>query len=316
VKLVENINAYLVSYEDIYVKNETKPKSDLAPVVNGNKPADGGGLIFDQEIAHSLKAAAPEYKHVIRPFFGAHDALHGTGRYCIWASQKDYRALQRVPEFRERFSMVTEMRQNSDKPLTKAGADKPYEFQQIRQYGNEIIFQIPMHSSERRHYYPLVTLPKGAIIGNGAFSFYDPPLWNIAIFISRLSLVWIGTVCGKIKTDFRFSNTLGWNTFPVPPLTEKNKVDLTHCAEDILLAREAHFPATIADLYDPDDMPTDLRVAHDRNDETLERIYIGRRFRNDTERLEKLFDLYSKMIAAEGLKSPDGKAATKAKAVS
>jgi hypothetical protein len=94
---------------------------------------------------------------------------------------------------------------------------------------------------------------------------------------------------------FSYSNTLGWNTFPVPKLTDKNKDDLTRCAEGILLAREAHFPATIAELYDPEKMPDDLRAAHDRNDEVLERIYIGRRFRNDTERLEKLFELYTKM---------------------
>jgi hypothetical protein len=117
----------------------------------------------------------------------------------------------------------------------------------------------------------------------------------MALIASRLRLVWIATVCGKLKTDFRYSNTLGWNTFPVPTLTEKNKTDLTRCAEDILLAREAHFPATIADLYDPGNMPADLREAHERNDEVLERIYIGRRFRNDTERLEKLFELYTAM---------------------
>jgi hypothetical protein len=112
-----------------------------------------------------------------------------------------------------------------------------------------------------------------------------------------LHLVWIGTVCGKMKTDFRYSNTLGWNTFPVPPLSEQNKADLTRCAEDILLAREAHYPATIAELYDPERMPANLREAHDRNDEVLERIYVGRTFRNDTERLEKLFDMYTKMTA-------------------
>jgi hypothetical protein len=98
-----------------------------------------------------------------------------------------------------------------------------------------------------------------------------------------------------LETRYRYSNTLGWNTFPVPTLTDKNKADLTLCAEDILLAREHHFPATMADLYDPDNMPADLRAAHDHNDEVLERIYIGRRFKNDTERLEKLFDLYTKM---------------------
>jgi hypothetical protein len=120
----------------------------------------------------------------------------------------------------------------------------------------------------------------------------------MALIASRLHLVWIGTVCGKMKTDFRYSNTLGWNTFPVPTLTELNKADLTACAENILLAREAHFPSTIAELYDPETMPENLRLAHERNDEVIERIYIGRRFKNDTERLEKLFDLYTKMTAA------------------
>jgi hypothetical protein len=109
-----------------------------------------------------------------------------------------------------------------------------------------------------------------------------------------------------MRSDFSYSNTVGWNTFPIPTLTDKNKFDLTRCAEDILLAREAHFPATIADLYEVKDgdskMPPDLREAHERNDEVLERIYIGRRFRNDTERLEKLFDLYTKMTATAGAK--------------
>jgi hypothetical protein len=117
----------------------------------------------------------------------------------------------------------------------------------------------------------------------------------VAIFSSRLHLVWVATVCGKIKEDYRYSNSLGWNTFPLPQLTEKNKDDLTCSAEEILLAREALFPATIADLYEPENMPVLLREAHERNDEVLERVYIGRRFKNDTERLEKLFDQYTKM---------------------
>jgi hypothetical protein len=121
----------------------------------------------------------------------------------------------------------------------------------------------------------------------------------MALIASRVHLVWIATVCGKLKTDFRYSNTLGWNTFPVPKLTENDKANLTRCAENILLAREAHFPATIADLYDPDEMPDDLRRAHEENDEVLERTYIGRRFKNDTERLEKLFELYVKMTAIQ-----------------
>jgi len=111
-----------------------------------------------------------------------------------------------------------------------------------------------------------------------------------------------------LELRFSYTNTVGWNTFPVPLLTEQNKADLTACAENILLAREAHFPATIADLYDPDNMPETLRHAHERNDEVLERIYIGRRFKNDTERLEKLFELYTKMTAVAAKAKPAPKA--------
>jgi hypothetical protein len=156
---------------------------------------------------------------------------------------------------------------------------------------------MPCVSSESREYLPVGLIDNKSTITNLCFALYDAPLWSMALLASRLHLVWIATVCGKLETRYRYSNTLGWNTFPVPPLTEKNKADLTRCAEDILLAREAHFTATIADLYDPENMPKNLRQAHERNDEVLERIYIGRRFKNDTERLEKLFDLYTKMTA-------------------
>ena len=126
--------------------------------------------------------------------------------------------------------------------------------------------------------------------------------------VSSMHRVWVDTVCGSLEKRFSYSNTLGWNTFPVLKLTEQDKADLTRTAENILLAREAHFPATIADLYDLEAMPDDLRRAHDENDEVLERIYIGRRFRNDTERLEKLFALYTKMTA-DAPKAKKGKQA-------
>ncbi len=300
---VENINAYLIPYRNVYVQAATNPLQGLSSVVNGSKPADGGGLIFDGSFARILRSVAGGQADVIRPFFGAHDATHGSSRFCIWCEKEQYNQLKHIPEFAARFEIVSNMRSKSKKSLTAAGADTPYLFQQVRQRGDEIVFQIPRHSSEERQYYPVATLPQGAIVGDGGFAFFDPTLWNISIFLSQLSLVWIAAVCGKIKDDYRFSNTLGWNTFPVPTLTEKNKADLTRCAEDILLAREHYFPATIADMYDPDLMDEDfplVREAHERNDETLERIYIGRRFKNDTERLEKLFDLYTKMTAAEG----------------
>lgn len=147
-----------------------------------------------------------------------------------------------------------------------------------------------------REFLPVGVTTPNIIISDRNFALYDAPLWNMALVASRLHWVWIGAVCVRLEMRFSYSNTLGWNTFPVPHLTERNKSDLTRSAEDILLAREAHFPATIADLYDPAKMPDNLRAAHDANDEILERVYIGRRFRNDTERLEKLFEMYTKMI--------------------
>jgi hypothetical protein len=165
---------------------------------------------------------------------------------------------------------------------------------------------VPRTSSERRPYLPNGLIDNQTTVTSEVFALYDAPLWNMALIASKLHLVWIGTVCGKLKTDYRYSNTLGWNTFPVLTLTEQNKADLTRCAEDILLAREVHFPATIADLYDPETMPANLREAHERNDETLERIYIGRRFKNDTERLEKLFELYTKMTTGQTAQKKQG----------
>lgn len=312
-RAVDHINAYLIPFCNVIVEAQGEPTSAVNRMINGNKPADGGNLIMDEDEADSLRNDHSAARF-IRPFVGADDAIHGRLRYCLWIEDKDVDVATENPEIRARIEAVKAMRRQSTKALTRDGASSPHLFQQIRQRGNESSFLIPRHSSERRPFLPVAQQATGAIIADGAFAMLNPPLWNFALLVSRIHLVWISTVCGKIKTDFRYSNTLGWNTFPVPPLTENQKADLTRCAEDILLAREAHFPATIADLYDPETMPEDLRRAHDRNDETLERIYIGRRFKNDTERLEKLFDLYTKMTEVSADKAKAAKPAKASKA--
>ena len=253
----------------------------------------------------------------MRRFVGGDDSINGTQRFCLWIGQQELERASDNPLIAARMAQVRAMREASPKELTRRGARQAHAFQQIRQAGNEIAIVVPRHSSESRPYLPVSLHPAGVIVADGAFALYDAPVWNLSFLVSRVHLVWIATVCGKIKTDYRYSNTLGWNTFPVPLLTEQNKADLTRCAENILLAREVHFPATIADLYDPDAMPENVRQAHEHNDEVLERIYIGRRFKNDTERLEKLFDLYTKMSAAPAktaAKPPAKKAARKASA--
>ena len=218
-----------------------------------------------------------------------------------------------IKPIRLRVEGVRRMRLASPKIPTIELAELPHQFGELRQHGTENCLLVPSVSSEARDFLPCGYEPAGTIVSNLAFALYDAPLWNMALIASRLHLVWIATVCGKLETRYRYSNTLGWNTFPVPKLTEQNKADLTRCAENILLAREVHFPATIADLYDPDAMPDNLRRAHDANDALLESIYIGRRFKNDTERLEKLFQLYTQMTASDAGKAQKvGKKAVRA----
>lgn len=300
VKAVENINPYLVPATNVIVQARAEPLSDFEEMSFGSMPNDGGYLLLNASEAKDAIATQGVDPSLIRPFFGSQEFIRGLERRCLWVRAQDYEAAQQNEWLKAHFAGVRLQRTASNRPTTKQLASMPFRFGEVRQEGNEVVTIVPSVSSESREYLPVGFVAPGAIVSNLAFALFDAPLWNMALIASRLHLVWIATVCGKMKTDFRYSNTLGWNTFPVPTLTEKNKEDLTRCAQDILLVREAHFPSTIADLYDPENMPADLREAHERNDEVLERIYIGRRFKNDTERLEKLFDLYTKMTAGQG----------------
>jgi hypothetical protein len=300
VKTVEHINAYLVAAASVIVAQRSRPLSDLHEMNFGNMPNDGGYLLLDvTEAAIAITSHGVE-RRFIRPFVGSDEFINGLQRRCVWVNGADSTNAMGNAWLRNRFAAVEAKRRGSTRTTTVKLANVPYRFGEVRQTGDETVTIVPSVSSESREYLPVGYSAPGTIVSNLAFALYEAPLWSTALIASRLHLVWIATVCGKLETRYRYSNTLGWNTFPVPTLTEKNKADLTRCAEDILLAREHHFPATIADLYDPENMPADLRAAHERNDEVLERIYIGRRFKNDTERLEKLFDLYTKMTKAKG----------------
>ncbi len=305
VREVDNINPYLVPASNFVVRAMPSPLSGITEMSFGNMPNDGGHLLLDvSEAADAIRNHSVD-PSLVRPFFGSQEFIRGLERRCIWVEGDEYEAARRNDWLQSRFEAVRKQRSDSSRPTTRDLAAAPFRFGEVRQSGEETTIVVPRVSSENRDYLPVGLATAGTIIGDRNFALYDAPLWNMALIASRLHWVWIGTVCVRLRTDFSYSNTLGWNTFPVPTLTAKNRDDLTACAENILLAREAHFPATIADLYDPESMPDNLRAAHDRNDEVLERIYIGRRFRNDTERLEKLFDMYAKTThPGEILSSP------------
>ena len=294
-----NINPYLVSGPDALVRPRSEPMANLHEMSFGSMPNEGGHLLLDRADAEDAIERHRVDPRFIRPFVGSKEFIRGTERRCVWVTDQDCPTATENEWLAARFEAVRAQRAASKRSTTKQLADTPHRFGEVRQSGSETAIIVPSVSSESREYLPVGYMAPGTIVSNLAFALYDAPLWHLALIASRLHLVWIATVCGKLKTDFRYSNTLGWNTFPVPLLTEKNRTDLTTSAEHILLAREAHFPATVADLYASDRMPENLHAAHHRNDEVLERIYIGRRFRNDTERLEKLFELYTKVAESK-----------------
>lgn len=309
---VDFIGPYLVANSNVVVAARSEPLSDVGKMYLGNMAKDGGNLIFSIEKARYLVRKKNVDRALIRDFYGSEELIHSKPRACLWIDNKSLDSARANDSIRDILEMVRKFRASSDAASTRSHASRPHGFVQLSAKNGERAIIVPRVSSENRPYLPVAYLQAGPIIGDKCYAIYDEPIWNLALIASRMHLIWIGTVCSRLRTDFSYGNKLGWNTFPVPALTEKNKADLTRCAEDILLAREAHFPATIAELYDPDNMPANLREAHEHNDEVLERIYIGRRFRNDTERLEKLFELYTKMTAGQGTTKKKQKAGTSA----
>lgn len=297
-----HINAYLTAGESVIVDKASQSIGMQSAMTFGNTPIDGGHLLLSRDERDALQLTPAQQNLFVRRIYGSAEFIRGLERYCLWIEDQHLAEAQTIRPIAQRIRDVRSLRLNGGKTARDI-AERSHQFQRMY-LGKHSTLIVPSVSSESREYLPCGYEPAGTVVSNLAFALYDAPLWNMALIASRLHLVWIATVCGKLETRYRYSNTLGWNTFPVPLLTEQNKADLTRCAEDILLAREAHFPATIADLYDPDNMPDNLRHAHERNDEVLERIYIGRRFRNDTERLEKLFELYTKMTAEAAGKAP------------
>lgn len=288
---VGNISPYLTNNKNVIVQKVATPNDGRPELVSGNQAIEGGHLILDKTEMEHIAATHPESIPLFRPLYGAEDFVRNTPRYCIWVREKDLSVASQIPEFQKRFELVKDYRRSAGEVATSL-VHIPYRFRYVHEAKKSMLV-VPRTTTERREFLPIGILLAPSIVTDAIQVIYDPETYILGILSSKLHMSWIKAVAGRLKSDPRYSNTLVYNTFPIPVLTEQNKADLTRCAEDILLARELHFPETIGNLYDPELMPQNLRQAHDRNDETLERIYIGRRFKNDTERLETLFELYT-----------------------
>ncbi len=291
----ENINAYLLPQPNHWVTSASRPISAVPAMVKGNYYGLSAHLLLSQnERNRYLQSGFP--KEYVKRFYGSTEVINGRPRYCLWFENEPEPHVVAIADIRARLLSGAKERANSKDAMSNGMVKRLHQFREMNRSERHLL-AIPVVSSENRDVLPVDLFRNDSVVSNKCFALYDQPLWTMALVASRLHWVWIGTVCVRLEMRFSYSNTLGWNTFPVPMLTERNKAELTRCAEEILLARESHFPATIAELYDGETMPLNLCEAHQRTDETLERIYIGRRFKNDTERLEKLFELYTQMTS-------------------
>jgi hypothetical protein len=296
-KSAKSINAYLTDGPNIIVEKHPNSISDLPEMVAGNIPRDKGNFMLSLEDRDVIVASYPASRQLFRRIIGSFELINGVERTCLWIDDDHAEIAASIPPIQTRLQAIKEYRETGSE-RGKLGIETAYKFERTIT-GKKSQIAVPRVFSERRPYVTAAYLQSETIVSDAAQAVYDAPLYVFAIISSRMHLAWISVTAGRMKSDYRYSSGVCYNSFPVPTLTEKNIADLTGCAEDILMAREAHFPATIAELYDPQNMPENLRRAHERNDEVLERIYIGRRFKNDTERLEKLFDLYTKMTSAQ-----------------
>ncbi len=299
-KSVDHINAYLLPSDAEIVYKVNKSISNFPEMVFGSMPRDEGNLVLSPDDKDRLTEDSRAEKF-IKKYLGAAEFIRGNDRYCLWIEPSDYEEAKTIPAISERMKKVAEFRAKSKAKSTQDYASRPYRFVQISYKPTNSII-VPGVSSERREYIPIGFLDKNTVISNAANAIYDAEPWLFALLESKMHMAWIRTVCGKLKTDYRYSSTLGYNTFPVHTLTEVEKDALNKSARRILLARASHPEKTLANMYDPDKMPADLREAHDENDHLVDQLYKKGGFTNDEDRLTALFALYEQMTAKEKTK--------------
>ncbi len=297
IKTGKRITPYLqLSDNNVIVKKERKSISNLPSMDYGSKPADGGNLILDSYEKEELIAKDKRAETFIYNYVGAEDYINGKKRYCLWISDNMKDEALSIPSIRERVHKVYEMRKGSKKKATQEDAEFPYRFAECRFDNSECII-IPRHTATDRKYIPFGYLPLNSVVADSSFAIYNAPVWLFGIVTSLMHMVWTKMFGGYLGTSIRYSNTICYNTFPFPQISAEKKLEIEAAAENVLITREYHPGQTLAELYDPDKMPQDLREAHAKLDDIVESCYPGYPFTSDEARLECLFKLYEKMTA-------------------
>lgn len=293
------INAYLADGPDIWIGRRSSPLSPELPKLGfGSMPNDKGNLVLSDGEMEELMRKSPDAIRYIRGFSGSEEFIKGTTRWCLVIPDSEVHSAAAIPDIARRLDGVRAHREQSTEKSTRALASHPNRFYFWAHRELESII-VPATSSERREYIPIGYLGPEIVISNSANAAYGVEPWLFALLTSRAHMVWVRAVGGKMKTDYRYSGTIIYNNFPVPSLSGEFKERLVIGALRVLDIREYHCERTLADLYDPDLMPTDLRAAHESIDRLVDSIYSKRGYESDEQRLSDLFAMYESMTATQ-----------------
>ncbi|HWR32849.1 MAG TPA: type IIL restriction-modification enzyme MmeI, partial [Chitinophagaceae bacterium] len=301
------INPYLVDAKELFIKARNLPLINVSKMVYGNKPTDGGFFLFtDDEKNDFLKSEVAAEKY-IKPFISAHEFLNGKKRWCLWLKDARPSDLKSMPKVMERIEGVRRSRLESKKAATRKLAEFPTQFEYVSQPDSDYIL-VPLHTSENRKYIPFGFFNSSHIAANSCSLIPKASLYEFGIISSFVHMVWVKTVCGRIKSDYRYSGTIVYNNYPWPENpTDKQKQAVEEAAQAVLDARAVFPESSLADLYDPNTMPPALVKAHQQLDKAVDLCYRPQPFPNETKRIEFLFELYDRYTAGLFIKEKKSK---------
>ena len=295
-QLVKNINAYLIDAPNLFIDSRKTPLCNVSKIVKGSIPVDDGNFLLNEEEYIEFSKKEPEALNYIKPYLGAREFLHNEKRWCLWLEDISPTVLTKLNMVRDRVLKIKDFRLLSSKEATRRFADYPTRFMEIRQPKTKYII-VPSHSSENRKYIPIGFVSPDIICSNANLMIPEATIYEFGILTSNVHMAWIRTVCGRIKSDYRYSNDIVYNNFPWPTPTDEQKAAIEKTAQVILDARAKYPDCSLADLYDEVAMPPELRKAHQENDKAVMRAYgFWGKINTESECVAELMKMYQELV--------------------
>lgn len=290
-----NINPYLVDAQNVFIEARRKPLESVSEMTRGSQPTDDGNLILTIEEKEALLAVEPQAAPFVRPFMMGKDFIDRKPRFCLWMVGANPSLLKKCPQVQKRIKAVREFRLASKKPATRKKAETPSLFDEVKQCATDFL-ALPVVSSENRKYIPIDYLDSNIIAGNKLFMVPDATHYLFGVLTSSVHMAWMRAVAGRLKSDYSYSNTVVYNNFVWPEVTEKQREKITETAKEILDVRAKYPNSSLADLYDESTMPVDLRKAHKANDKAVMAAYGFKANTRESEVVTELFRRYEQCV--------------------